>query len=236
MEFRLIYRGSLPAQNSGGGGGLSKEKHAIRKDLHKQLAVLWKEHPMLSRWIEKTITIQEAGETRIFSGAEEMASHHASFGFNWLPLVREDLGIAVGLDIVFLRRDAPGRIIGGGGDIDNRLKVLFDALRKPKNPEEVAGFVPEDGENPFFCLLEDDLLINDVRITTDRLLTPLLTGEAKNDVFLMIHVRTIVVDSERAYIEFYQTFLRWPRSKGYWPPCMNQSRLWCSWRRLLAFV
>lgn len=75
--------------------------------------------------------MHEAGLTRTFSPAEQMASRYASYGFNWLPLVREELGIAAALDILFLRRDAPGKIIGGGGDIDNRLKVLFDALRKP---------------------------------------------------------------------------------------------------------
>jgi hypothetical protein len=166
LEFRLIYRGSLPAQNNGGGGGLSKEKHAIRKEINRQLAVLWQENPVLSLWMTKPISVEEAGVTRTYSAAEHAASRYASYGFNWLPLVREELGIAAALDILFLRRDAPGKIIGGGGDIDNRLKVLFDALRKPKHPEEVAGFVAEEGENPFFCLLEDDVLINDVRINT----------------------------------------------------------------------
>jgi len=141
--------------------------------------------------------------TRSTSSAEQGAAQHAAFGFNWPPLVREDLGIAAALDILFLRRDPPGEIISGGGDLDNRLKVLFDALRKPKTREEVKGFTPEGGEDPFFYLLEDDLLINDVRINTDRLLTPLLPGEGQNDVALVIHVRTVVVDSRRGPIEFY---------------------------------
>ena len=52
------------------------------------------------------------------------------------------------------------------------------------------GFSPEpDGsENPFFCLLQSDGLINEVRVETDRLLAPLASGDAENDVELIIHV------------------------------------------------
>jgi hypothetical protein len=133
-----------------------------------------------------------------------MAARYAKYGYKWLPLVTEELGIACSLDILFLRRDAPGKIIvSGGGDIDNRLKVLFDALRMPKYADEVQDCTPKENENPFFCLLEDDTLINHVKITTDRLLTPLESGEAINDVVLVIHVKTIVVNSQRAFIEFY---------------------------------
>jgi hypothetical protein len=46
VEFRLMYRGELPAQGSG--GGRLREKHAIRKAIHKQLAVQWRENPVLS--------------------------------------------------------------------------------------------------------------------------------------------------------------------------------------------
>jgi hypothetical protein len=204
VEFRLMYRGELPAQGSG--GGRLREKHAIRKAIHKQLAVQWRENPVLSFWLVKNITHgnSDTGQISTLSRADEIAKRYAKHGYNWLPLVTEELGIACSLDILFLRRDAPGKIIqSGGGDIDNRIKVLFDALRMPKYANEVEGYTCEEGENPFFCLLEDDSLINEVKITTDRLLTPLESGEAVNDVVLVIHVRTIVVNSQKAYIEFY---------------------------------
>jgi hypothetical protein len=207
VEFRLIYRGQLPAQASGGGGGRLREKHVIRKAIHKQLAVLWKENPVLSHWQITNLRREDirAGTWTQSSTAERMAAHYAKHGYNWLPLVTEELGIACSLDILFLRRDAPGKIIeSGGGDIDNRIKVLFDGLRMPKYANEVEGFAREQDEGQFFyCLLEDDSLINEVKITTDRLLTPLESGEAINDVVLVIHVKTIVVNSEKAYIEFY---------------------------------
>jgi hypothetical protein len=40
MEFRLVYEGPLKAAGSGRGGSRTAEKHAIRKNIHKQLARL----------------------------------------------------------------------------------------------------------------------------------------------------------------------------------------------------
>ena len=37
VEFRLTYKGILPAQGRGSSSSRSKEKHAIRKQLHGQL-------------------------------------------------------------------------------------------------------------------------------------------------------------------------------------------------------
>lgn len=94
------------------------------------------------------------------------------------------------LDILFLRRDEPGSLIESGGDIDNRIKVLFDALRMPTD-NEIRGFTPEQDEVPFLCLLEDDVLIAEFKVTTDRLLTPTGSGHPNSDVQLVIHVKTV---------------------------------------------
>ena len=87
------------------------------------------------------------------------------------------------LDITFLRRDNPGGPIESCGDLDNRIKVLFDGLRIPHECSEVVG-QPEQDENPFFCLLEDDKLITDITVRTDKLLTPLEGEERVHDVML----------------------------------------------------
>jgi hypothetical protein len=69
-----------------------------------------------------------------------------------------------------LRPDAPGSLIKSG-DIDGRLKTLFDALRMPGPDEnELAGASPTDDENPLYCLLQDDRLISKVTVQTDLLL------------------------------------------------------------------
>jgi len=51
-------------------------------------------------------------------------------------------------------------LVTSGGDIDNRIKVLFDGLKMPETVSELGGVALESEEDPFFCLLEDDNLIN----------------------------------------------------------------------------
>jgi hypothetical protein len=91
------------------------------------------------------------------------------------------------LNILFLRRDRPGRIVQAGGDLDNRLKTLMDAL---KVPDTTSGLPepPEPDYNPIFCLLQDDSQVTALHIVTDRILAPLVSSEKDNDVVLIIHV------------------------------------------------
>jgi len=186
MQFRLIYQGKLPA--AGSSGTRNKEKHEIRKTLHKQLSELWRCKPFLSQYI-----VKDGQDGR--SAAEEMADKFETCGFRFLPLLHDYFGSLVcGLDILFLRRDQPGDLIKHGGDIDNRIKVLFDALRMPQDAQELTGQKPDEGEDPFFCLLQDDRQITEVNITTDRLLTPQTANEYINDVHLIIHVKTLSLD------------------------------------------
>lgn len=128
-----------------------------------------------------------------------------ALGLSWLLTITPDAGIdsyhlvgglqeACSLDILFLRRDQPGALVTHGGDIDNRMKVLLDALRMPDGCHEVCGNTPTADEEPFFCLLTDDRLITEIRIVTDRLLTPLETHEYIHDVHLIIHVKTVNSD------------------------------------------
>jgi hypothetical protein len=75
------------------------------------------------------------------------------------------------------------------GDIDGQVKTLFDALKIPAQAQGVDT-VPLEDETPFFCLLEDDRLISDVRVTTDELLLLPNEKEVKaNDAFAIIHVK-----------------------------------------------
>jgi hypothetical protein len=60
----------------------------------------------------------------------------------------------------------------------------------PKNLDEAGGSGPQADENAFFCLLEGDKLISEIKVTTDSLL--LLPRERKikpNDAPLVIHVK-----------------------------------------------
>ena len=186
MKFRLVYQGKLPA--AGSSGTRNKEKHEIRRTLHKQLSELWRRHPILSEYLEKD---SQGGR----SAVEKMADKFEKCGFRFLPLMHDYSGsLACALDILFLRRDQPGDLIRYGGDIDNRIKVLFDASRMPQDAQELTGQKPDETENPFFCLLQDDKQITEVNITTDRPLTPQTSDENVNDVHLIIHVKTLSLD------------------------------------------
>lgn len=103
-------------------------------------------------------------------------------GRKFFPLVRNSLALRCGLKIHFLRKEPPGRIYQGG-DIDNRLKTLFDALSIPK-PEQVVDDPTID--DPIFCLLEDDALITRIDVETSRLLSR--PNGSKHDVHLLIEV------------------------------------------------
>jgi hypothetical protein len=198
VEFRLTYRGELHAASSA--NPRAKEKQLIRKQIHKQLRVLWEEHRALKAKLvprksapgydAEAAALVHLAEMRADPKAEveRIADNFAINGYRFVPLIREVEGLACSLDILFLRRDNPGNLVKSGGDIDNRLKILLDALRVPHSRTELGGFPPEEDENPFFCLLEDDALIDHISVTTDRLLTPKEDDEHVHDVMLVIHV------------------------------------------------
>lgn len=169
MEFRLTYQGPLSANGS------PKEKQEIRRKLRQQLAELWKQSPL-----------SEAREVRLARNDGKLT--RTVDGFDFIPLVNKRFCLICALDILFLRREEPGSLVRHGGDIDNRLKTLFDALRMPHAASELPpGDMPTPDEKPFDCLLEDDQLITEVKVTTDRLLQP--PAGSNTDVLLVVHVR-----------------------------------------------
>lgn len=108
--------------------------------------------------------------------------------FRCFALVREKLDLVCDLDILFLRRDKPGHLITSGGDLDNRIKVLFDALKIPQDDGEPAWGTESGEREVLFCLTEDDALITGFRVTTDRLLEPPMAESEKNNVRLIVNV------------------------------------------------
>lgn len=145
--------------------------------------------PRPTRTVQLSDVIKQGGQGDPNSTyVETVAKQFDRCGFRFVPLVCNRLDLVCGLDILFLRRENPGDLLSPGGDIDNRIKTLLDALRVPRDGSEISG-TPEAGENPFFCLLEDDCLVTDLNVTTDRLLRPLGTGSHKNDVLLIMQVR-----------------------------------------------
>jgi hypothetical protein len=110
-------------------------------------------------------------------------------GFCFLPLSRAEWHLRCSLDVLFLRREKPGKVFMMG-DLDNRLKTLFDALQMPQVGQEIGTEVPGSDEPPFYILLQNDELIADVSVTTDRLLAiPPLHEHTRDYAALMIDVK-----------------------------------------------
>ena len=112
------------------------------------------------------------------------------FGYGFVPLVIRDLELLCSVDILFLRFGDPGFLVNRVGDLDNRLKTLFDALTIPRDANQLGLHTsPAEGETPFFCLLEDDSVITRASVESDTLLEPVSNPPTENDARVVITVR-----------------------------------------------
>lgn len=192
MNFRLIYQGQLFASgNDVGrqGPGRAAHKHQIRQELHPQIKELW-QYPPLNQSFGKS----EAPSYPQYLDPSHERGQMIRGQHKFVALVRSDLELTAELDIIFLRREFPGTAILQGGDLDNRLKTLLDALRLPKDRHEIPeSFTPQPDECPLFCLLEDDCLVTSIKISAGLLLNSKVD---KSDVHLVIHVSVRGPDRE----------------------------------------
>jgi hypothetical protein len=154
VQFRLLYSGQLLAASSSG-NTRSSHKHAIRKEFHPQLRRVWESRKPLREYagIKATAWVHDHPEAQIvlpgvspFSedahdtdemrelGFGHLGEKWARGGRRFIPLVTEEMCLRCSLDVLFLRPDIAGKVLQGG-DIDNRLKTLFDALRLPQHSE-----------------------------------------------------------------------------------------------------
>jgi hypothetical protein len=85
----------------------------------------------------------------------------------FFPLVRPALKLKCELEIQLLLNHEVASVLTRTGDLDNRLKTLFDGLRCPQSQQEISRYKPTDIDL-YWCLLEDDALIAALRIETHR--------------------------------------------------------------------
>ncbi|AFY39074.1 hypothetical protein Lepto7376_2817 [[Leptolyngbya] sp. PCC 7376] len=174
MQFTLYYRGDLKSN------GKPAHKHKIRQYFHPQLKELWKQLPLR----DFAFLYANTADSDKISLCEEVEL------FTFVPLVSDKISLIAELDIQILWPQKRGEIITNGGDIDNRLKTLFDALKVPSEPTALPlGTSPSKGEEPFFCLLKDDSLITRLSVETDHLLDPDYKNNS-SEVILFIRVTT----------------------------------------------
>jgi hypothetical protein len=193
MRFHLVYSGPLRASAS---SKKPLDVMSIRRELSPQLKQLWLTHhaiqvlshtgavpKRLSRLPAKQLTPRQFAQQHP-STFEDCLTALAVGGKWYLPLVRKSLDLNCELQILFLRQQDPGELISQGGDIDNRIKTLLDALRMPtKDEQERAGPFEDEG---LFCLMESDTLVSRLDVDTDRLLFP--QSDKPHEVHLVVEV------------------------------------------------
>jgi hypothetical protein len=178
MEFTLFYEGKLKAKRD------IKHKQEIRRELHKQIAQIWESD--FFKMIRKNLI------------ERNIMKEYKCKEFNFLPIVSKLHRQVALLNIFILWPDYPGSVITNKGDVDNRLKTLLDALRMPQNENEIPkDDFPRNGEEIFYCLLEDDKLISKLSITTDRLLYP-TSNESEVKFFINVKISSSTMDYDDA--------------------------------------
>lgn len=199
MRFYLVYRGRLPA--SGNGRTKPDDVRRIRDEFHPQMKLLWESSAALKRlrrtaWVSRdpanllSVVDSPLGlewdvdqYPRDENEWANLCKPIEQVGKAYIPLVRESLHLNCQLNILFLRQEDPGSLVLQGGDLDGRIKTLFDALRMPE--AQVERQYPQ-AENPLYCLLESDTLISGFEVSTGRLLVP--KTKYPNEAHLVIEV------------------------------------------------
>jgi hypothetical protein len=178
MDFTLVYWDTtLKAASQS--NKRAWEKHQIRRYFSSQLETLWDVSPNL-KWYDHGKQIRDA-----------LGKKYERGGVEFVPLVVEEIGLVCELEITFLRPEAPGKLVTDSGDIDNRLKVLWDALRVPVDTSEMQLKEGEINPSRIYCLMENDKLVTNVKVTTDRLLVPNTTKSSEACLFIQVKAKGI---------------------------------------------
>jgi hypothetical protein len=185
MEFRLLYDGPLHAESR---TSRLDNKHEIRRAVHPQLRELWRVSPHLNAKPGIRAYKSPDYERPPPHTIDALSERFARCGFNFVPLVTKSLFVYCELEVLLLK---PEPVLGvRSWDIDNRLKTLFDGLQVPRECGQLPnGCSPLGGEDPFFCLLENDDLITRLSVETGPLLKAINSAEDVNRVHLTITVR-----------------------------------------------
>jgi hypothetical protein len=155
MEFTLFHKGKV---NDGKTDNKKRKDvvHDIRLEFHRQLTALRHLPPLNDNhkdWFECS------QENKLFKAVDNK---------NFICLVSTDLKMYVDLhvDIFSAYKNRSFK------DIDNKLKIIFDALQIPQKKAELPNNWTQSGkdENPLICLLSDDKLIYKLQVDTDYIL------------------------------------------------------------------
>lgn len=179
VEFRLIYEGNLP---SSGNKAHAEEKHAIRRVFHPQLRRLWETKQTLLYLADQSkpiiATTNLSNQERFELGVREIGKMWNRAGYDFVPLVVPQFALQCSIEILLLRPENL-EVLGEWADLDGQVKTILDALTIPESAVGLSE--PDKGEIPFFCLLQNDKLVSEIKVTADKLLAFPKEVSAKRD-------------------------------------------------------
>jgi hypothetical protein len=146
LKFKLIYVGELKINPK----KRSQHLHDIRMAIHPQLKRLTEISPydtIKKKLFDSRKGVREIGGARFF------------------PIISPELNLLAELDVQILH---PELLETPHADIDNRMKTLLDALKRPQSVHEVAQGTPKN--EVIYTLLDDDHLVTKMTINTSHLL------------------------------------------------------------------
>lgn len=156
-KFSLYYRGKLTKNN--------ETKREVRRFFHHQLKILAK---------DKGYEAYFKQNQKEYSKKEQEAKRsYLEKGFSFIPLLTKTMEVQVVLDILILRYfKLENHLLTPCSDIDNQIKVIFDALSCPQKDNQVnEKWKPyEDEKEGIYCLLENDIIVNSYSAEAGHLL------------------------------------------------------------------
>lgn len=192
MRFTLTYSGDeLRTSGSSRSGGRNPEKQALRAHFHPQLLKVWDRHfsyrqvnrTILSAPVKRHDRWEAPGPER--TSLASLLFRHRIRDSSFIPLLTPNMEVHCHIALQLGRPVKFGTIFAGG-DLDGRLKTLFDALAVPARDENFPDHAPE-GE--YLCLLSDDDLITGLSIESYELLDSV--PESRVDITLHITITAI---------------------------------------------
>ncbi|MDR0967324.1 MAG: hypothetical protein LBL75_00620 [Rickettsiales bacterium] len=190
MKFKLLYFGELRTNPK------KRSQHIadIRMQLHPQLKNLLENSP----WNNLTKYMMPNAKK------QPITTRHIG-GIDWNPIITPNLKLLAELDILLLHPEIVGV---ARSDVDNRMKTLLDALRRPQNEHEIGENTPKN-MGPIYTLLDDDHLVTKISVNTSHLLGRELfrddngpTPDDEEKVFILIDVNVRVAEGTLENLPF----------------------------------
>lgn len=171
MKFRLVYKGPIKTYPKQRANHINDIRLAFSDQLKRLLEI--PPYSMLKKYIG-TPNQKPLNKKDIVKRLS---------GIRFIPIINPELHLLAELDILLLHPEVLGT---ARADIDNRMKTLFDGLRRPQTSQEVTDNLRNQAKNKtIYTLLDDDKMITKVTVNTSHMLEPV---EGPDMVMLVIAV------------------------------------------------